>query len=224
MLKIVTDILFLSLVVSLVVCVAAFNKKTKKHNYFSLIFILFWLLVTGLLSAAGFFKNFDSMPPRIFLAIGPAIVFLGFASVSSRLSRWVQKIPQKWLLHTQSFRVVMEVVLWLLAKKHLAPEHLTWNGRNFDILGGISAPFVAYFFAKNRRVVLVWNIFGVLMLLNVFIHGLLSAPLPFQVFHTDPLNTFVSGFPYIWLPAFVVPFAFFLHILSIRKILNSGRN
>ena len=186
-----------------------------------MISILAWLSITGPLSATRFFKNFDSIPPRIFLVIVPVIAFLGFVSASSWFSCWIQEIPQKWLIYLQSFRVVMEIVLWLLAKQHLAPELLTWDDRNFDILVGVSAPFMACFFAKNRRVVLVWNVFGVLMLLNVFIHGLLSAPLPFQVFHTDPPNTFVSGVPYIWLPSFVVPFAFFLHILSIRKIIKS---
>ena len=43
-------------------------------------------------------------------------------------------------------------------------------------------------------------------------------PTPLRVIATDPPNSFVASMPYIWLPAFLVPLAWGLHVLSIRQI------
>ena len=42
-------------------------------------------------------------------------------------------------------RVGVEVVLFWLFIKRVVPESMTFEGRNFDIISGITAPFVAYF-------------------------------------------------------------------------------
>ena len=74
-----------------------------------------------------------------------------------------------------------------------------------------------------HRVVLTWNVVGILLLINVFVHGFLSAPLPFQVFFADFPVVFAATFPYVWLPAFVVPSALLFHIVSIRKLSDKKR-
>lgn len=166
--------------------------------------------------------KFDVLPPRIMLAVFPMALLLIYVAFTSKVIPFLTHIPQTWLIYVQAFRIVMEIILWLLAKRHIIPEIMTWDGHNFDILIGITAPAVAYlFFTANKwspKIALVWNWLGILFLLNVFAHGLFSAPTPFQVFVTNPPNTFVGYFPYTWLPAFVVPCAIMFHILSIRKI------
>jgi len=37
----------------------------------------------------------------------------------------------------------------------------------------------------------------------------------------EPANTMIAHLPFIWLPAFVVPVAYFLHIVSLKQLLNS---
>ncbi|MBT6120771.1 hypothetical protein HOH45_04815 [bacterium] len=224
MISILANSIFLGLVIFLFVFLYLCLKKTTKNPYFILSVISAWLLITATLSINGFFMNFGTMPPRILFAVFPVAALLIYIAFSSKPAFLKTNISQTWLINIQSFRIVMEVILWLLAKEHIAPELLTWNGHNFDIIAGVSAPFIAYYCftsnKRNKKVALVWNGFGMLLLVNVFAHGLLSAPTPFQGFFTNPSNTFVATFPYIWLPAFVVPCAFLFHILSIRKILN----
>jgi hypothetical protein len=219
---IVPNILFLGLVIFLLVFLYVCLKKSTKIPYLILSAILAWLLITGVLSINGFFTNFDTLPPRILFVISPMILLLIYVSFSLKVVPLLRHIPQTWLIHVHAFRIVMEIILWLLAEKHVIPELMTWNGRNFDIIAGVSAPFIAYFCFTTqcwpKNVALYWNILGLLLLVNVFGHGLLSAPLPFQVIFPDPPNIFVATFPYTWLPAFVVPCAFLFHILSIRKL------
>jgi len=225
--EIVTGSLFLSLVLFLLwVLYQCFRSSTKSV---SLIFsvVLGWLLFTGILAKIGFFSNFTAMPPRILLVILPVAIALGYASFSKKLLPLINDISQARLIQVHSFRIVMEVVLWLLAKQSIAPELLTWNGHNFDILVGLSALLIAYFcYTKEtwpKMIALVWSFLGIALLINVFVHGFLSAPLPFQVFFTTPPNTFVGTFPYIWLPGFVVPCALLFHIMFIRKFMTTKR-
>ena len=99
---------------------------------------------------------------------------------------------------------------------------MTFEGRNFDILVGITAPFIAYYcFVKKSwplKVALVWNIAGVLLLANIVIVAVLSTPYPFRQFMNEPANTVIFSFPFVWLPGFVVPFALLLHLIAIRRL------
>ena len=222
----VTKTLFLGLVIFLIGFLYCCFKRSIKRPMVLAGIVAMWLLITGILSVKGFFTRFDVLPPRIMFAVFPMVLLLVYTSISSKALTLAAHIPQTWLIHVQTFRIVMEIILWMLAKQHIIPEIMTWDGHNFDIVVGITAPFVAYFCftAKKwgKNVALIWNVVGMLFLINVFGHGLLSAPTPFQVFVTNPPNTFVGYFPYTWLPAFVVPCAFLFHILSIRKILNNA--
>ena len=65
---------------------------------------------------------------------------------------------------------------------------------------------------------MVWNILCLMLLINIVTIALLSAPVPFRVFMNEPANTIVTTFPFIWLPALLVPLAYGLHILSVVQI------
>ena len=180
-----------------------------------------WLLLTGAAAARGVFLRFNALPPPIAFAIVPAIA-AAFVVGSSRAARVVaDAVPGRWIVALQSFRIVVEIILWRLAVHHALPEVMTWNGRNFDVVTGLTAPLVAYLgFAdgRSRRTLLtLWNVAGLLLVTNVFVHGMLSAPTPFRVLVTDPPNTVIGQLPFVWLPAFVVPIAYFLHIVSLRR-------
>jgi len=70
----------------------------------------------------------------------------------------------------------------------------------------------SYWYSLSKwsfSIALAWNWFGIILLINVFLHGLLSTPTPFQQIITNPSNRFVGYFPYICLPVFVFPWALF---------------
>ena len=182
-----------------------------------------WLGLTGSLAAGRFFADFSGWPPRIAFAIAPALLgALALGVFGPGLSR----VPATWLVAPQAFRVVMELILWRLAAAHAVPEVMTFHGRNFDVLTGLSAPLVAWAMARGHigpRGVLLWNVMGLVLVTSVVLHGLAAAPTRLQMLVTDPPNAIVGGFPFIWLVAFVVPVAYLLHVLSLRRIRTHWR-
>ena len=118
----------------------------------------------------------------------------------------------------------MELILWALFLEGVIGKQMTFEGRNFDVLVGITAVPVAYLIAsgklKSKAAMMTWNIFGLIMLANIVSVAILSTPLPFRVFTEGPANTVIAYFPFVWLPGFVVPVAFAMHLFSIRKALQ----
>jgi hypothetical protein len=165
------------------------------------------------------------MPPRILPAflvpLVAGLLFLRSGPTRDLLAR----TPPQWPIYLQSFRVVMEIILWLLYLQHRAPVIMTFEGRNVDILVGLTAIPVGYLcFARkawSARVAFWWNVAGILILLNVVVHAQLSAPSPFRVFVTDPPLTFIAYWPYILLPGFLVPLAWLGHAASLMQIRRS---
>jgi hypothetical protein len=181
-----------------------------------------WLLLTGILAQGGIFRDFDALPPPLALAVAPAfaaMLALGFSPFARRVA---DTIPQHAILFAQSFRIVMEWILWDLYRHGALPRVMTLEGRNFDLLTGLSALALAVLWRRGRlrsRLALrLWNWAGIATLTLTVSQGLLSTPTRFRMIFDEVPNTIVGGFPFVWLPAFVVPFALLLHILSLRKL------
>jgi hypothetical protein len=125
----------------------------------------------------------------------------------------------KVITQLQVFRVFVEIILWLLFIENQLPKQMTFEGRNFDILAGISALIAARYLVHNKGWMIVWNLFGLALLINIVAIALLSMPTPFRIFHSEPANIIVTRFPYVFLPTFLVPLAYFLHFISLKKLL-----
>jgi hypothetical protein len=181
-----------------------------------------WLALTGMLAERGFFDDFQSIPPRLVLALGPPLLTLLALTFSRRIVPLLAALPPAWPVAAQTFRIPVEIVLWRLAVAGVIPELLSFTGRNVDILVGLTAPVVAYACFVRRawpaRVAVWWNWAGIVILLNVVVHAQLSAPTPWRLFETDPPTTFIADWPYIWLPDFLVPLAWLLHAVSLRQL------
>jgi len=102
---------------------------------------------------------------------------------------------------------------------------MTFEGRNLDILIGLTAPIAAFIVYRTRSVAfgLIWNILGFASILNIATIAVLSMPTPIRYFMNDPPNTLLAHFPYIYLPAVLVPAGYIAHILSIRQLLQRRR-
>lgn len=181
-----------------------------------------WLALTGMLAERGFFDDFQSLPPRLVLALGLPLLTLLALTFSRRIAPLLAALPPAWPVAAQTFRIPVEIVLWRLAVAGVIPELLSFTGRNVDILVGLTAPVVAYACFVRRawpaRVAVWWNWAGIVILLNVVVHAQLSAPTPWRIFETDPPTTFIADWPYIWLPDFLVPLAWLLHAVSLRQL------
>ena len=181
-----------------------------------------WLVVLGLLAGAGVFLRQGRVQPY-FLAAGLLPTIAGVAFVTSRAGAPVlaQTSPAT-LIGLQSFRIVVELVLWALALQGRLSPLLTFEGRNFDALVGLTALPMAWLCVGRRAwpptVAAVWNVAGIVILVSTVLHFVLSAPTPFQRIHAEPATTIVATLPYIWLPGFLVPLAWTLHVASLRTL------
>jgi hypothetical protein len=86
------------------------------------------------------------------------------------------------ILHV--IRVPVEVVLFWLFLYKAIPEEMTFEGRNWDIISGITAS-VIFFLGFNRgklwpSTILVWNLICLGLLVNIVATAILSTPYPFQ--------------------------------------------
>jgi hypothetical protein len=101
---------------------------------------------------------------------------------------------------------------------------MTFEGRNFDILAGITAPIIAYLGIRitgvNRPLLLIWNFVCLGLLINIVVNALFAAPTPVQKFAFDQPNIAILYFPFSWLPTFIVPIVLFGHLISIKQLLN----
>ena len=129
-------------------------------------------------------------------------------------------LPVSWLVGYQAFRIPVEWFLDRLYHEGVAPIQMTFEGRNFDILSGLSALAVAALCARARHfprgLVLIWSLLGATLLIHIVGIAVASAPGPMRVFHNEPANTFVTIPPVVWLPTFLVQAAWFGHLLVFR--------
>ena len=183
-----------------------------------------WLFILGLLSIMGFYANFDVLPPRIFLfGVFPPLVTAIFLCFSKPFAVILKHISPRWLIEIQSFRIVVEIILWLGFIGSFVPFQMTFQGFNMDIIAGVTACFAGIVFFGKSRVLkpesIIWNIFGIFLLINILFIATISTPSPFQIFKNEPVNTFIAAFPFIWIPGFLVPFALAMHLFSLKQVL-----
>jgi len=202
-------------------------KLHKEHKTSVKAFTLFavsvsaWLVVVGILSLRGVFADFSSFPPKLTVVLVVPLLVTVFFSFQRRLTQFLTYAPLTWAVVIQSFRVAVEIFLWMLYDDGRLPVQMTFEGRNWDILAGITAIPAAWFLARRSFTtgLLIWNFLCLGLLANIVITAILSLPTPFRVFMNEPANTVVATFPIIWLPAFLVPLAYIMHIISIKQIL-----
>ncbi len=211
-------------IVTVIFAIGIFYLATRKSIIISAL-LLTWSIGQSIIAFSGFYTITNPVPPRFVWMILPSIVLILSLFLTKSGKRFIDHLDLRWLTLIHTVRLPVEIVLYGLFAAKAIPQAMTFEGRNFDIVMGISAPLVFYFYhIKNKldsRILLAWNILGVLLVLNVAITGVLSAPLAIQQFAFDQPNIAVLYFPFNLLPALVVPMVLFSHFASIRKIIQS---
>lgn len=203
--------------------------ERRKRRTFILITacILAWTVIISVLAAIGFFEDFTTVPPRFVILVVIPLITIVWTTSRPGTREILRYVRPSHLLHLQSFRVFVEILLWMLFVDNLLPFQMTFEGYNFDILAGLTGPIIGYAIQRNRSSVLmvIWNWICLGLLVNIVTIAILSAPVPFRVFMNEPANTIVTKFPVVWLPGLLVPLAYTLHILSLRQagMLKDGK-
>ncbi len=200
--------------------------RRNRVVFFTAVGLAAWLACTAGLSLTGLAGDFSSFPPPVMpLVLLPPLVAALVLTFSGRFGVVLRHVPVQWLLCLQSFRVAVEVLLWALHGQGLLPVQMTFEGLNFDVLTGITAPLAAYLLTARpgwrRPLLLGWNLAGLALLATIVVISILSLPTPLRVFTNEPANTIVTRFPFIWLPGFLVPLAYTLHFFALRKLITN---
>lgn len=197
----------------------------SKRSIISVLIMIIWLGLQAFVGWSEFYTVTDTIPPRFLLLVGPPLLFILILFVTRAGKEFIDHLDQRYLTLLHTVRIPVEIVLfWLFVHKAI-PELMTFEGRNFDILSGITAPFVYYFgYIKkllSNIVLIVWNVICLCLLFNIVIHAILSVPTSFQKFAFDQPNIGVLYFPFNWLPACIVPLVLFAHLATLRQLLYS---
>ena len=193
------------------------NGEPKKLT----LFIIVWSIMQSILAYTGFYQNTDSIPPRFGLVLIP-ITSLIIYGLLPRQQKWFSETRQiKISTFLHSVRIPIEIVLFGLFINDMIPELMTFEGRNYDILVGITAPIIGWLFLKekiSKKILIGWNIIALFFVVFIFFNGMLSAELPFQQFGFVQPNRAVNYFPYVLLPATIAPIVIWTHISDIIKL------
>lgn len=188
--------------------------------------LAFWLILQAMLGIGGFYLKIDAIPPRLILfGVFPTLLFVFFYFIFAR-KNFIERLPLRLLTFIHVIRIPIEIVLLWLFQQKMIPQIMTFEGRNFDILAGISAPVIALIAFKkgkvNRTLLIIWNFLAFGLLFNIVITAVLSFPFEFQQFAFDQPNRAFLYFPFNWLPTIVVPIVLFSHLISLWKLFKNS--
>ena len=204
---------------------------TERKNKFVqgyVIFVALWVAYVSMLAGTGFLADFSLPPKVVVFVILPAFAIIIWFFTAKKFRDIIDGFPISFTVYFQSFRIVVELLILGLYKEGLGPELVSFEGRNFDILAGLSAPMIGYL-AYNRRVlshkaVIVWNICCLLLLANiVFIFISLIVRPQIWSFDSTPISLDFPRLPYVYIAAAFMPAAVFMHVFSIRKSMKAMR-
>ncbi|HYW09305.1 MAG TPA: hypothetical protein VE913_20260 [Longimicrobium sp.] len=179
-----------------------------------------WLALTASAASSGML-GFTGTPPTMVLLLVAVLTLalgLGLSGVGKQLA---SGLPLAALVGVQSFRLPLELLMHRAFEEGVMPGQMSYSGRNFDIVTGITAIGVAGLLAAGRMPtwgVRAWNWMGMALLVNVVVIANLSTPTPFRVFMNEPANVWIARAPFVWLPAVMVLTALLGHIVIFRRL------
>lgn len=198
----------------------------RAANYSKMFLIVVFALIAfqSILGIAGVYKMNINDPPKFPLLVFPSIIIIALLFVFKKGKTFLDGMSIQRLTIFHSIRILVELGLFWLFVSKTAPQLVTFEGRNFDILAGLSAPFVYYYgFVKNKltkSIILVWNLVCLVLVCNAVFLSVFSTPTKIQKFAFDQPNIALGYFPFVLLPAILVPLVLLAHLTSVRQLIR----
>lgn len=198
---------------------------SRRAATFALAGLGLWLLYAATLAYRGVLLS-PAPPPRVLLVGLPMLAFLVWLARSPRPLALVERVSLRELVGLQAFRIGVELFLVDLWRAGSLPKGMTWHGHNFDVVTGVSALILFVLWRRIPRVESLawgWNLGGLLLVAQVAVTGILSAPGPQQLMNRDTPNLAIVSFPHVLVAALFVLSAVSLHVLAFRKLARAPR-
>lgn len=194
------------------------------NSKFAIFILLAWASIQAIVTQSNFYLETTTLPPRFLLLVVPPLLLILYLFFSEQGKIFLDSLNTTWLTYLHIVRVPVEITLYYLFVSSLVPELMTFEGRNFDILSGLTAPIIAYVGYTQQKLsktlLLLWNFLCMALLVNIVSTAVLSAPFPFQQLAFDQPNVGVLYFPFSWLPGCVVPLVLLSHLVCVRQLLK----
>ncbi len=140
------------------------NRESTKNNALKITLgLTVWLIIQAALSLLHVYHSHtQTLPLRIvLLGVFPANCAILVLLSTNQGRNFIDSLSLVHYSYLNIIRVPLELVLWWLFLNKCVPESMTFEGRNFVIIAGISAPFIAYFGIQqhklNKQILLGWN-------------------------------------------------------------------
>jgi hypothetical protein len=206
-------------------CTIWFFYRAANNSLTVLTILLGWAILQSAVSLTGFYQHWEAIPPRFIFLIAPPLILIVTLFNLRRGQAFIDRLKIEWLTILHVVRIPVEIVLYLIFLDKLIPKEMTFEGINWDVLSGISAPIIYFLVFKvkktSKRVLLIWNFVCLGLLVNVVTIAILAAKTPFQQLAFEQPNIGVAYFPFVLLPSLVVPLVLFSHLVAIRQLLSS---
>jgi hypothetical protein len=183
-----------------------------------------WMLVQLIVGLTGFYTVMQVLPPRFLYAIGPPLLTIVLLVGLPRGRAWMERVDLRALTLLHVVRIPVEWGLHQLYVEGLVPQVMTWEGRNLDVLSGLTAPLVAWLAFRgghvHRPLLAGWNVAALALLGVIVFHGILSVPTPLQRFGFEQPNVALMYVPFNWLPSVIVPLVLLAHVIALYRLLR----
>lgn len=221
----ITLVFILTTLIGFVISVlsVAFSKKkrlSKKATIIALL-LMMWLIFQSTLALNGWYMDRLAKPPHILFPLFVNVILFGLAFFTSLGRKFIDSISLRVLLWIHIIRIPVELCLYWLAQNKQVPWSMTFEGFNFDIVFGITAPiFILLFYRKkiSAKIFLAWNVLGLISVLAIFIRAAGAIPSTMQLWDFNQPNYAILHFPFIWLPSFLVMAVILTHLIAIRRL------
>lgn len=199
------------LVIAMVLSFFSSNKKALNVGIMAI-----WVGGLALLGISGLLPTKSSMVP--WLVFFTPIVLLYVATIIPGARNYMRGIKDEQLHHLHLWRVPFAFVLLWFYQAQITPLGLTFEGYNYDIIIGLTAPVIGSLaFSQKmltKEIVLGWNGLGIVFLL-------ISTGLIFMELTVNQKALLLfNDLPYLAIFGFLLPLSLFAHVLSIYRILK----
>ena len=176
-----------------------------------------------MLGGRGAFSHGDvgGVPPLgMALLVAFAMLCVAFSASASLRSLFTN---QQHLIRLNLWRLVGAVFLLLMLDGQ-APALWALPASLGDLAVGAMAFPVANrsATASGRSMAVAFNFFGLADLVVAVGLGIATSPGPLQLFHTVPSAELLTRFPLVLVPAFLVPLACAVHVISLAQLIRGG--
>lgn len=201
--------------------------KANNKKKILIVGLVFWQVYVVAMGYSGVLDNFE-FPPRFFLfLILPLFIFTGIFIYRNRNNEWIKNIPEQWLIHYQTFRIIIESIFVFSVAQGILNKEVTVEGYNYDMIFAFTAPIIGYLLYKKilpRNIAILWNYLG-LVVIAFIIFLFLSSVFNPQLFGSEEmiLPKAAVQYPYVLVAGFLMPSAVFIHVLSIIQLAKLKR-